>query len=192
MGLRVSLRVSLSLSLSLFTGQASGWMISVQTLFRKLGSWEMTIKVVFGIDRKYSESHSTDCLSSQVAYVCLCGAFKSLRKVDPFAWYHVPVFLEGNIRTCFGWLEFEGNTKGSQPFVGVPLFWDASICFQEHCWMTVDTPSMPDAGRAGSNQAMWVFSKVDTNSSRWRVSCWFPLQTIQKQHGPLCWDKPIR
>ena len=37
--------------------------MSVQTLFRKVGSWEMTIKVVLVIDRRYSESHSTDSLS---------------------------------------------------------------------------------------------------------------------------------
>lgn len=37
--------------------------MSVQTLFKKLGSWEITIKVVLVMDRKYSESHSTDSLS---------------------------------------------------------------------------------------------------------------------------------
>ena len=43
----------------------SCWMMSVHTLFKKLGSWEMTINVVLVIDRRYSESHSTDSLSSQ-------------------------------------------------------------------------------------------------------------------------------
>ena len=49
------------------TGDAksSCWMMSVHTLFKKLGSWEMTINVVLVIDRRYSESHSTDSLSSQ-------------------------------------------------------------------------------------------------------------------------------
>lgn len=41
----------------------SCWMMSVHTLFKKLGSWEMTINVVLVIDRRYSESHSTDSLS---------------------------------------------------------------------------------------------------------------------------------